>query len=87
MSRHGKKTSAMILLIVVALPTGLTSLTFTALGLMSSIHHADAIEASVGMVMLVGSSIGWLASALVMWSVVRLNRAATDQPSPGNYAP
>ncbi len=86
MSRRGKKTLAMILLIVVALPTGLASLALTPLGLISIAHNADAIEQSVGMVMLVGSGIGWLICGLTIWGVVRLKRAAADQTLHGNSA-
>jgi hypothetical protein len=81
MTPRGKKVLAVILAVGVALPTGLASLALTLLGLLSILHDADAIESSVGVVMLVGSGIGWLICGLTIWGIVSLNRGVNAAAS------
>jgi hypothetical protein len=76
------KTLAVILLVLLALPTGLCSLAFTPMGLLSVFKSGDSLERSIGMFALVCSGVGWLICGLAIWGALRLRRAATIEPPP-----
>jgi hypothetical protein len=81
------KTLAVILLVLLALPTGLCSLAFTPTGLLSVFKSGDSLERSIGMFALVCSGIGWLICGMAIWGVLRLSRAANAAAPPSNPAP
>jgi len=82
----GKKVLAVVLLALLALPTGLCSLYFTPLGFVSLFGH-DALERSIGMFALVCSAVGWTICGLTIWGAVRLTRAADAESAPGDRFP
>jgi hypothetical protein len=84
---RAKKILAVILLALLALPTGLCSLAFTPMGLLSVFKNSDSLEQSIGMFALVCSGVGWLICGLAIWGALRLNRAANAAATPSNPAP
>ena len=87
MTPHGKKILAALLLILLALPTGLCSLAFTPMGLISIFKSGDSLEHSIAGFVLVCSGVGWLVCGLAIWGAVRLNRAANAATPPGGPTP
>jgi len=84
---RGKRILATVLLILLALPTGLCSLAFTPLGLVSIFKSGDSLEHAIAGFVLVCSGIGWLVCGLAIWGAVRLNRAANAATPPGGSTP
>jgi len=84
MTPRAKKTLAVILL---ALPTGLCSLAFTPMGLLSVFKNSDSLERSIGMFALVCSGVGWLICGFAIWGALGLNRAANAAATASNPAP
>ena len=87
MTPEGKRTVAVVFLILLALPTGMCSLVFTPMGLISIFKGGDSLEHSIAAFVLVCSGVGWLVCGLAIWGVVRLNRAAKAAAPPGGPAP
>ena len=79
MSPQSLEGTAIVLLAVLALPTGLCSLYFTPVGLISAFGH-DALERSIGVFALICSAAGWAICGGSIWGAVRLTRKATDPP-------
>ncbi len=65
----------MLLLALLALPTGMCSLFFTPLGIASLFSH-DSLEQMVGIISLVCSGVGWAVCGVAIWGALRLNRVA-----------
>jgi len=82
----GKKVVAVVLLTLLALPTGLCSLYFTPLGF-ASLFGQDALGRSIGMFALMCSAVGWTTCGLTIWGAVRLTRAANAASAPGDRSP
>jgi hypothetical protein len=86
MSPKKQKDIAILLLALLALPTGLCSLYFTPLGFASMSSH-DGLERFVGTVALLCSAVGWLICGVSIWGAVRLRRAADAATRSGDPAP
>jgi hypothetical protein len=84
---RGKKIVAALLLVLLALPTGLCSLAFTPMGLVSVFRTGDSLERSIGEFALICSGIGWLICGLTIWGAVRLHRAANAETPPIDLTP
>jgi hypothetical protein len=87
MTPRGQRILAVLLLVLLALPTGLCSLAFTPMGLVSVFRTGDSLERSIGEFALICSGVGWLICGLTIWGAVRLNRAANAATPPGDPAP
>ncbi len=87
MTPRGKNILGVILLLLLALPTGLCSLAFTPLGLLSVFRASDGLERSIGLFALACSAVGWLICGVAIWGAVRLNRSARAATLPGEPAP
>ncbi|HEY2134964.1 MAG TPA: hypothetical protein VGH49_03695 [Xanthobacteraceae bacterium] len=87
MTPHGKKVTAVLLLALLALPTGLCSLFFTPMSISSLFFSRDALENAIGVFALICSGVGWVVCGLTIWGAVRLNRAARLQQPPADPAP
>jgi hypothetical protein len=83
---QGKKVVAVLLLALLALPTGLCSLFFTPMGFASMFGH-DSLERSIGMFALMCSAVGWTICGLTIWGATRLTRSANLQNPPGDLPP
>ena len=82
MTPKAKKIVAVVLLALLALPTGLCSLVFTPMGL-GGIFGRDAFERSIGQFALICSAVGWVICGLTIWGALRLRRSAKqDEVSP-----
>jgi hypothetical protein len=86
MTPRGKSVVAVALLAVLALPTGLCSLYFTPMGLVSLFGH-DSLERSIGVFALICSAAGWLICGVSIWGAVRLNRNAMRESPPNEPSP
>ena len=86
MTPTGKKVLALVLLALLALPTGLCSLYFTPVGFVSLFGH-DSLERSIGMFALMCSAVGWTICGLTIWGAVRLTRAANAESAAGDPPP
>lgn len=82
MTPAAKKVTAVVMLALLALPTGLCSLVFTPMGLASYFGSHDSLERSIGLFALMCSAVGWAICALTIWAAVRLNRSATRGAPP-----
>jgi hypothetical protein len=80
-----KKSAAVLLLALLALPTGLCSLYFTPVGI-SSLFSKDAFTQSIRAFALVCSTAGWMICGLTIWGASRLTRAATPRKSGNGFA-
>lgn len=78
MTAQTKKILAVVLLALLALPTGLCSLYFTPMGFIS-LFGSDSLERSIGAFALVCSGVGWIICAVTIWGAVRLNRSANRE--------
>jgi hypothetical protein len=83
---RGKKVLAVLMLVLLALPTGLCSLAFTPMSLVSIFRSGDSLERSIAQFALICSGVGWLICGLTIWGAVRLNRAANAEIPPSNPA-
>jgi hypothetical protein len=83
---QSKKVVAILLLALLALPTGICSLFFTPTGIAAQFEH-DALGRSIGVLMLVCSAVGWVICGLTIWGAVRLIRAANLQSPPTDASP
>jgi hypothetical protein len=81
MTPTGKKSVAVLLLALLALPTGLCSMYFTPMGILS-LFASDALTQGIGMLALVCSAVGWLICGLTIWGALRLTRAAKLESPP-----
>ena len=81
MTANAKKVVAVVLLALLALPTGMCSLYFTPVGIISMFGR-DSLERSIGVVALMCSAVGWTICALTIWGAIRLNRSARAQGPP-----
>ena len=86
MSPQALKGIAIALIALLALPTGLCSLYFTPMGLISAFGH-DSLERSIGVFALVCSAAGWLICGVSIWGAVRLTRSAGRASPPSEPAP
>jgi uncharacterized membrane protein YciS (DUF1049 family) len=86
MTPQSKKVVAVLLLALLALPTGMCSLFFTPTGIVAQFDH-DALSRSIGVLMLVCSVVGWVICGLTIWGSVRLIRAAKLESPPADAAP
>jgi hypothetical protein len=78
---NAKKITAALLLGLLGLPTGVCSLYFTPMGIISMFGH-DSLEHSIGVFALICSGVGWAICALTIWGAIRLNRSAKAQNQP-----
>jgi hypothetical protein len=83
---QGKKVFAVLLLALLALPTGLCSLFFTPVGIGSLFSH-DSFERSIGIFSLVCSGVGWAVCGVAIWGAVRLYRIAKLESPPADRSP
>jgi hypothetical protein len=83
---NAKKITAVLLLAVLALPTGLCSLYCTPYGL-SGMFSRDALTQSIAMLTLASSAVGWAICAGAIWSAIRLTRAARLENPPQDPSP
>ena len=86
MTPKAKKVTALLLLALLALPTGLCSLFFTPVGIGSLFSH-DSLEHAIGIFALMCSGVGWAVCAVAIWGAVRLNRAANLASPPADISP
>jgi hypothetical protein len=76
-----KKLTAVFLLALLALPTGMCSLFFTSAGLVSVIGK-DTVERAFGIAALICSGVGWVVCGLTIWGARRMIRTANlEHPS------
>ncbi len=66
MTPRGKHALAILLLALLALPTGLCSLYFTPMGFVSMLSH-DSLEHAVGIFALICSALGWAICGVSIW--------------------
>jgi hypothetical protein len=83
---QSKKVVAVLLLALLALPTGMCSLFYTPTGITALSSH-DGLEWFVGVVSLIFSGIGWVICGLTIWGAVRLIRTAKLEGPPGDASP
>jgi len=86
MTPKAKKVTAVLLLALLALPTGLCSLFFTPVGIGSLFSH-DSLEHAIGIFALMCSGVGWLVCGVAIWGAVRLNRMAKLESPPADMSP
>ena len=86
MTPKAKKATAVLLLALLALPTGMCSLYFTPVGLGSLFSH-DSLEHAIGIFALMCSGVGWAVYAVAIWGAVRLNRLAKLESPPADISP
>ena len=86
MTPKAKKATAVLLLALLALPTGLCSLYFTPVGIGSLFSH-DSLEHAIGIFALMCSGVGWAACGVAIWGAVRLNRRARLESPPADLSP
>ena len=86
MTPTGKKVLAIVLLALLALPTGLCSLFSTPIGFKLLFSYLSP-EWSIGMFLLACSAVGWTICGLTIWGAVRLTRAANSESPPGDRPP
>ena len=86
MTPTGKKVAAVLLLALLALPTGACSLAFTPIGF-ASIRSHDSLEHDIGIIALLCSAVGWTVCGLSIWGAIRLARSARLQSPSGDPAP
>ena len=76
MTPKAKNVTAVLLLALLALPTGLCSL-----------FSHDSLEHSIGIFALMCSGVGWLVCGVAIWGAVRLNRMAKLESPPADMSP
>jgi hypothetical protein len=81
MTPRGKGIVAVLLIGLVAAPTGMCSLFFTPVGV-ASMFKGDSLERSIGGFALICSGVGWLLCGLSIWGAVRLRRSAAHEVPP-----
>jgi len=86
MTPKAKTVTAVLLLALLALRTGLCSLFFTPVGIGSLFSH-DSLEHSIGIFALMCSGVGWLVCGVAIWGAVRLNRMAKLESPPADMSP
>jgi hypothetical protein len=86
MTPKAKTITAVLLLALLALPTGLCSLFFTPVGIGSLFSH-DSLEHAIGILALMCSGVGWLVCGVAIWGAVRLNRMAKLESPPADMSP
>jgi hypothetical protein len=86
MTAKTKKVTVVLLLALLALPTGLCSLFFTPVGIGSLFSH-DSLEHAIGIFALICSAVGWLVCGVAIWGAVRLNRMAKLESPPADMSP
>jgi hypothetical protein len=82
MSRQGRKIAAAIILLGVALPSGLCSGFFTVMGA-GSLFERDALARSLGPFILTCATAGWVFCILMIVLWRRLRRDRRDAGVPG----
>jgi len=86
MTPKAKKVTALLLLALLALPTGLCSLFFTPVGIGSLFGH-DSLEHAIAIFALMCSGVGWAVCGVTIWGAVRLNRMAKLESPPADMSP
>lgn len=82
MTEQGRKIAAGLVLLILALPSGLCSGVFAVGGIANSFDR-DPVANVAGTVMLVGAAIGGVFCLLMILLWRRLRRDSTDTPRPG----
>jgi hypothetical protein len=83
MTPKARKVTALLLLALLALPTGMCSLFFTPVGIASLFGH-DSLEQTIGIISLVCSGVGWAVCGVAIWGALRLNRGAKLESLPAD---
>ena len=86
MTPKAKKVTAVLLLALLALPTGMCSLFFTPVGIGSLFSH-DSLEHAIGIFALISAGVGWAVCGVAIWGAVRLNRRANLESPPADLSP
>jgi ABC-type uncharacterized transport system permease subunit len=82
MSASGRQVAGFLVLLILALPSGLCSGLFTVGGVIS-LFGGDPVAQGIAGLFLVGSAVGWVFCILMILLGRRLRRRAADGEPPG----
>jgi hypothetical protein len=79
MNPHTRKVAILVVLGLLALPTGVCSLAFTPMAI-SGLWSRDSLAQGIGMLALIMSAIGFIICGVCVWGMVRVSRSTPTEP-------